>query len=124
MLIESRRINGASWAGRLDTAEPLMKVPSDHPIGLTALLLGTEVHTEHSGDERRITLRFDGIDVLAALTHIPSTGPSTAVVRLRGGAIAEITLQLRGADARISFSSYGEDLSIEPPPPSASPQTP
>jgi hypothetical protein len=124
MLIESRRINGASWARRLDTGEPWMKVPSDHPIDLTALLLGTEAHTEQSGDDWRITLRFDHVDVLAALTHIPSTGPSTAVVRLSEGAIAEVTLQLRGADARISFSSYGENLSIEPIPPSASPQAP
>ena len=124
MLIESRRINGASWARRLDTAEPWMKVPSDHPIDLTALLLGSDVHAEHSGDDWRSTLRFDGVDVLAALTHIPSTGPSTAVVSLRGGAIAEVTLQLRGANARISFSSYGEALSIGPIPPSTSPQAP
>jgi hypothetical protein len=119
MLIESRRINGASWARRLDTGEPWMKVPSDHPIDLTALLLGRDVHAERLGDDWRIRLRFDDVDVLAALTHIPSTGPTTAEVTLRGGAIADVTLQLRGANARVSFSGYGEALSIGsiPPPP-------
>ena len=124
MVIESRRINGASWARRLDTGGQWTKVPSDHPIDLTVLLLGNEAHTELIDDEWQTTLRFDHVDVLAALTHVPSTGPTTAVVRLREGAIAEVTLQLLGADARISFSSYGDNLSIEPIPPSASPQTP
>src|SRR5262249_51831300 len=124
MLIESRRIHGASWARRLDTAEPWMNVPPDHPIDLTALLLGSDVRTDHIADEWRTTLRFHDVDVLAALTHIPSTGPTTAVVTLRQGAIAEVTLDLSGAGAHVSFSSYGEELSIEPIPPSAAPRIP
>jgi hypothetical protein len=120
LLIDSRRIDSESWARRLDTAGPWMQVPPDPPINLAVLLRGSDVHTQHPGDEWRIELRFD-IDVLDALAHIPSTGPSTAVVTLREGLIADVTLQISGdVNARISFWDYGAPLAVEPVDPSAS----
>jgi hypothetical protein len=73
LLIDIRRIDGVSWARRLDTAEPWMWFPSDPPINLAALLRGGEVHSQRHGDEWRIELRFDGVDVLDELAHTPGT---------------------------------------------------
>jgi hypothetical protein len=98
-----------------------MRAPSDRPISLAVLLRGNEVHTKHDGDEWSVELRFHDVDVLDALAHIPSTGPSTAVVTLRGGVIADVALHLGGgADARISFWDYGSGLAIGPVDPSSS----
>jgi hypothetical protein len=115
LLIDSRRIDGVHWARRLEPVEPWSTAPSGTPIDLAVLLQGSEVHAEHRGGQWLITLRFDGVDVLAALAHIRSTGPITADVALEDDAIAQVALHLSGnTTADLSFSDYGAALTVDP----------
>jgi hypothetical protein len=117
MLIESRRTKGANWARRVDAVEQWMRVPTDEPFDLAVLLRGREERVERDADGLVVTLRFDEIDVLAALTHIPSVGPTTARVTLRDGVIAAVVLELDGgARADITFREYGVEAAVKPPP--------
>ena len=116
LLIESRRVDGVHWARRLDVDEPWARVPSDEPIDLNVLLRGDEVAAEHIGDQWVVTLQFDDVDVLAALTHIPSTGPTTARVTLSGGFVTDVDLRLSGdAGAHVWFWDHGADVVVHRP---------
>jgi len=114
LLIDSRRIGGMHWARRLKPLEPWMTAPSDAPIDLGVLLRGVEQRAEHRNSWWQITLQFDNVDVLAALAHIRSTGPTRAEVLLQDGGIADVSLSLGNAHADISFSDYGANLTIDP----------
>jgi hypothetical protein len=115
LLIDSRRIGGVVWARRLEPVEPWLSAQATAPIDPSVLLLGVQQDAEHRGGRSRISLHFDHVDVLAALAHIPSAGPTTAQVTLEEGVLVEVVLQLGGnAHADISFSDYGATLSIDP----------
>jgi hypothetical protein len=115
LLIDSRRLNGVHWARRLEPLETWLTAPAGAPIDPGVLLRGVEQRAEHRGGQWRITLHFDQVDVLAALSHIPSTGPTTADVALDDDALVEVTLHLGGnAHADISFGDYGANLTIDP----------
>lgn len=114
LLIESRRVDHTSWARRLDSPEPWQQVPYDSPLDLTVLTLGTIESVEHDR-VWTFTLTFEDVDVLAAMTHIPSVGPTTAEVTVEGDALTAVALHLGGhADAEISLSDFGAPLTIEP----------
>lgn len=115
LLIDSRRIGGVQWARRLEPLESWLTAPATPAMDLGVLLRGVEQHAEHRDAQWRITLHFDQVDVLAALAHIPSTGPSTADVMLEDGVLVEVALHLGGnARADISFSDYGANVTIDP----------
>lgn len=117
LLIESRRTNGAHWARRVDAVGRWMRVPTDESFDLAVLLRGREVRVERDADDLVVTLHFDDIDVLAALTHIPSAGPTTARVTVHDGVITAVVLELDGgARADITFREYGVKVAVEPPP--------
>jgi hypothetical protein len=116
LLMESRRVDGAHWARRLDGERPWAQVPSDEPINLRILLRGDEMSAEHDGHDWVVTLHFDDVDVLAALTHIPSTGPTTARVTVSGGFVTDIILRLhRDADAHMWFWDHGAHVVVHHP---------
>jgi hypothetical protein len=115
LLIESRRIGGVSWGRKVGSSEPWIQAPSDGSINMGVLLEGTDVHSQRQGDDWLVTLRFAGIDVLGALSHIPSTGPSDVGVTIRGDLITHVSVILRAnAMAELSLSDYGAALVIEP----------
>jgi hypothetical protein len=115
LLIDSRRIGGVVWARRLEPVEPWMSAPATAPMDPSVLLRGVQQNAVHRGGHSQINLHFDQVDVLAALAHIPSTGPTDAVVTLEDGVLAEVALHLGGnAHADISFSDYGAKLSVDP----------
>jgi hypothetical protein len=71
---------------------------------------------EHDGHDWVVTLHFDDVDVLAALTHIPSTGPTTARVTVSGGFVTDIILRLhRDADAHMWFWDHGAHVVVHRP---------
>jgi hypothetical protein len=112
--IESRRLGGASWARRRDRVEPWSKAPYDGAVDLGALLQGHLDASQRRGERWSTTLGFDDVDVLRALTHVPSTGPTTAEV---SGDDASMTVVLRlgaNATARVEFWDFGGPVSIEP----------
>jgi hypothetical protein len=114
LLIESRRVNRTSWARRLDPPEPWQRVPYDSPLDLTVLTRGTIESVEHDR-VWTITLRFEDVDVLAAMTHIPSVGPTTAEVTVEHDVLTNVALHLGDhADAEISLSEFGAPLRVEP----------
>jgi hypothetical protein len=114
LLIESRRVDHVSWSRRLDAPEPWQRVPYDAPLDLTVLTQGTVERVAHDG-VWTITLRFDDVDVLAAMTHIPSVGPITAEVTVDEEVLSTVTLHLRGeADAEIALTDFGLPLTVEP----------
>jgi hypothetical protein len=116
LLIESRRVDGLHWARRLDVDGPWARVPSDEPVNLNILLSGDEIAAEHVGDQWVVTLHFDDVDVLAALTHIPSTGPTTARVTLSDGFVTDVVLRLDGdAGAHLWFWDHGADVVVHRP---------
>jgi len=115
MVIESRRIGGRSWGRRLDPTGPWAEVPYDGPMDLGVLLRGRPGQVEHTDDSWLITLEFADTDVLRALTHVPSVGPTTAHVTLVDGVLSEVTLELAGhISARVELWDYGVRLSIAP----------
>ena len=115
LLIDSRRIGGVVWARRLEPVDPWISAPATAPIDPGVLLRGVQQTAEHQGGRSRIGLHFDQVDVLAALTHIPSVGPTTVLVTLEDDVLVEVALQLGGnAHADISFSDYGASLTIDP----------
>ena len=114
LLIESRRIDHISWARRLDPPESWQQVPYDAPIDLTVLTRGTIESVEHD-QVWTIALRFENVDVLAAMTHIPSVGPTTAEVTVERDMLTNVALHLGGhADAEILLSEFGAPLGVEP----------
>ena len=118
LVIESRRIDGVSWVHRLDEDDPWIQAPADRPLDLDVLLQGRDVQSRRDGDEWRITLRYTGVDVLAALTHIPSVGPATAEVVVALDVISDVSLRLNGdAQARLHFTDYGATLTVTSPSP-------
>ena len=115
MVIESRRIGGRSWGRRLDPTGPWAEVPYDGAMDLRVLLRGRLGHVEHTDDSWLITLQFTDTDVLRALTHVPSVGPTTAHVRLVDGVLSDVTLELDGhISARVELWDFGTPLSIAP----------
>ena len=69
-------------------------------------------------DAWAVTLKFQDTDVLYALTHIPSTGPTTAHINIDDNDNAlDIHLQLAGsADAIVSLTDFGAAVRVEPVP--------
>jgi len=115
LLIESRKIGGRSWGRRLDPTGPWAEVRYEGPIDVSVLLRGRPEKVEHTDDSWSITLQFTGTDVLRALTHVPSVGPTTARVTLIDGVLSEVTLELGGnVTAHVEFWDFGAPLDIEP----------
>ena len=115
LLIENRRIGGRSWGRRLDPTGPWAEVRYDGSIDLSVLLRGQLVQVEHTDGQWLLTLQFTGTDVLRALTHVPSVGPTTAHVTLIDGVLSEVTLDLAGhVTAHIGLWDFGAPLDIEP----------
>jgi hypothetical protein len=112
---ESRRVADTGWRRRLDRPEPWKTFPYDGPIDLTVLLRGTPDGVEQADGRFTVTLQFVDVDVLRALTHAPSTGPTTAEVSLSGNAIRGITLHLAGgASAQLELWDHGAPLAVDP----------
>jgi hypothetical protein len=117
LVIESRRVDGTTWGRRLDQQDSWAQAPPDDPLDLDVLLRGRDVHSRRDGGSWRITLNYTDVDVLVALTHIPSVGPSTAEVVVAAEVISDISLQLGdGARAGLHFTDYGAALTVTPPP--------
>ena len=115
MVIESRRVGGRSWGRRLDPTGPWVEVRYDGQMDLSVLLRGRPEQVEHTDDSWLITLQFTDTDVLRALTHVPSVGPTTAHVRLVDGVLSDVTLELAGhISARVELWDFGAQLSIAP----------
>jgi len=116
LLIESRRIGGRSWGRRLDPVAPWVETAYDGPMDLSVLLRGRPTdRVGHTYDSSSITLQFASADVLRALTHMPSVGPTTARVTLIDGALSEVTLELGGGvRAHVEFGDFGGPINIEP----------
>jgi hypothetical protein len=108
ILIESRRSDGHLWARRIDQPEPWSEFPADNPLDITALLAGVIDHVEHHDDATWvITLHYDDIDVLAALTHVPSTGPTTAKVTIDDNRLKAVTVDVNGhSTATVTFADF------------------
>jgi hypothetical protein len=116
LVIESRRVDGVSWAHRLDQADDWMQAPSDGALDLDVLLRGHDVRSRRDGEVWRITLEYTDVDVLVALTHIPSVGPTSAEVTVAPELISDVSLRLNGgAAARLHFTDYGASLTVSPP---------
>lgn len=116
LVIESRRVDGTTWGRRLDQQDGWVQAPPDAPLDLDVLLRGHDVHSHRDGGGWTIRLSYTDIDVLGALTHIPSVGPSTADVVVAADVISDISLQLDGgARARLHFADYGAALTVTAP---------
>jgi hypothetical protein len=114
-VIDSRRIGGRNWWRPLGSSEPWKLAPADTPLDLAVLLRGEVVAARHKGDRWALTLHFHDVDVLAALTHVPSAGPTTAEVTLVDDRITAVTLRLSAfGGAELSFRDHGASLSIDP----------
>jgi hypothetical protein len=113
---ETRRLDGVGWFRRLDRQESWRDFPNDGPIDLGVLLRGVPEGIGHGDGRYTITLSFgEGVDVLRALAHSPSTGPTTADVTLSDDVISNIMLYLGGgATASLALWDYGADLAVEP----------
>ena len=112
---ESRRVGGVLWTRRLDPRGPWIQLPLDQPLDLTALSRGSEVSTELRDGRWVVEVAYEGVDVLRALTHIPSAGLSTAEITLEDRELAAVVVRLgNGAAARLAYSDFGADLTVEP----------
>jgi hypothetical protein len=107
MLIESRRLDGQLWARRIDQPEPWARIPADDPLDLTKLLAGEIHRVDRDDDSCVITLQYDDVDVLGALTHIPSTGPTSAEVTIVDDQLVGVALDINGhATATVAFEEF------------------
>jgi hypothetical protein len=114
-VIDSRRIAGRNWWRPPGSSEPWKLAPADTPLDVAVLLRGEVVAARHEDDRWALTLHFHGVDVLAALTHVPSAGPTTAEVILVDDRITAVTLRLSAfGRAELSFWDHGASLTIEP----------
>ena len=115
MVIDARRIDGIVWGRPVDRSQPWVSVPSDRSFDLGVLLRGHVDSFTTVDDGQRIELRFAGVDVLHALSHVPSAGPTTATVTIHSGFVTELDLRLSNdVSARIELWDYGAPLTIEP----------
>ena len=116
LLIETRRIGTATWTRRADQPDAWQQVAGDHPLELATLLDGRVVARHEQPGTLTLTIAYDHTDLLDALTHIPSTGSTTADVTVIDGVLANVTIHLAGnVTAQLSFSDYGRETTIEPP---------
>jgi hypothetical protein len=114
MLIDERRIDGVAWGRPSDGSRPWISVPSDGSFDLTVLLDGKIASSRVARDHGVLELRFTDQDVLRALTHIPSVGPTAATLRIQSGYITDIELRLDGGTmAWIELWDYGARLAVE-----------
>jgi hypothetical protein len=68
----------------------------------------------HDGDWS-IAERFDGVDVLRSLAHVPSAGTTMADVALHDDMISHVTLHLASdIMADLTFWDYGTPAAVEP----------
>ena len=112
---ESRRIGGVLWTRRLEPEEPWTQLPLDRPLDLTALSRGSEVRSELRDGRWVVELAYKDVDVLQALTHIPSAGPSTVEVTVEDQGLATVVVRLgNGVTARLAYADFGADLTVEP----------
>ena len=115
MVIDARRIDGLVWGRPVDRSQPWVSVPSDGSFDLGVLLRGHVDSFTTVDDAQRIELRFAGVDVLHALSHVPSTGPTTATVTIQSGFVTEVDLRLPSeVSARVELWDYGAPLTVEP----------
>ena len=62
-----------------------------------------------------VELAYKDVDVLQALTHIPSAGPSAVEVTVDDQEIATVVVRLgNGVTARLAYADFGADLTVEP----------
>jgi hypothetical protein len=116
LLIETRRIGTATWTRRADQPDTWQQVAGDHPLELLTLLDGRVVALHEQPGALTLTITYDHTDVLDALTRIPSAGAITADVTIIDGLLTNVTLHITGdITARLSFSDYGREITIEPP---------
>jgi hypothetical protein len=114
ILIDERRIDGVAWGRPSDGSRPWISVPSDGSFDLTVLLDGEVTSSRVAQGHRVLELQFTGEDVLRALTHIPSVGPTAATVRIQSGYITDIELRLEGGMmAWLELWDYGAPLAVE-----------
>ena len=116
MLIDERRIAGVAWGRPVDRSQPWTSVASDGSFDLGVLLEGDVTASTMTEDHTVVRLHFTGDDVLRALSHIPSTGPTDATVTIQAGLITDIDLQqFPGATpAHIELWDYATPLVVEP----------
>ena len=115
MVIDARRIDGVVWGRPVDRSQPWISVPSDGSFDLGVLLRGHVDSFTTVDDTQRIELSFAGVDVLHDLSHVPSTGPTTATVTIQSGFVTEVDLRLpNDVSARIELWDYGAPLTVEP----------
>ena len=116
-LLDERRIAGVAWARPTDQSRPWASVPSAEAFDLSVLLDGTMVSAMRSDDRVLVEVHFSGRDVLRAITHIPSVGPTEVTATIAFGVITAIDLHLEdGAAAHLELSDYGQALFIDPIP--------
>src|SRR5690242_7813743 len=117
LVMDSRRIAGVSWGRTRDSTEAWTTVPYDAPVDLGVLHRGRLVDPTRGADGATLTLAFHDVDVLRALTHIPSVGDTTAQVDLHNGTVARVLLSLgRSTRAELEFWDYGVALHVDPVP--------
>ena len=113
MVIDARRIDGLAW-GRLPN-QPWISVPSDGSFDLGVLLRG-QVDTSAAIDGgQQVELRFADVDVLRALSHVPSTGRATVTVTIQDDLVTAVDIRLaNGISAHEDLWDYGAALTVEP----------
>ncbi len=114
MQLDERRIDGIAWGRPVDGSQPWISVPSDGYFDLGALLRGEVTSSTGTDGHAVVQLHFTD-DVLRALAHIPSVGPTDATVSIESGLISESDLQLHGGlRAHIELGDYAKPLTVEP----------
>ena len=113
---ESRRIGGRTYGRRVETAdESWVEAPNQAELELSVLQRGEVMSVDAVKDHMTLTLQFEAVDVLAALTHIPSVGATRAVVEMEGDVIQRVALQFAdGTTASLDYWDYGVALQIQP----------
>jgi hypothetical protein len=114
--IEHRRIHGVHWYRRIHPMGVWQRTAPDRPISLDVLLRG-DVVDGGGGDGSSVVVRVPAdVDALETLGHVPSVGPTTVTVHLRGGVVSELDLAFGGgARAQILLWDYGSPARVEVP---------
>jgi hypothetical protein len=116
LTIESQRADGQGWVRRTDISDDWRRFPYDGPVDLGVLLHGHVEDVQHD-DTWSVTVSFHDVDVLKAMTHIPSIGDTEVTVTLGNGELVRADLDVGGhAHAELLFSDYGVGLALDPVP--------
>jgi hypothetical protein len=105
-VVDSRRTGDVLRFRRADDpASVWTDMPRDAPLDLSVLVRGTPSDGERRGGALRVTLHFDGEDVLSALAHIPSIGASDVVVTVVDGRLSSVHVDFADhASADLSYT--------------------